>query len=315
MISSAAASHGRKAIIAISIGAPICSYVAFSRHDERELPKQEVDSARKAITQLSSDAPHEHMGNIQRLGATVIRGSLSSQEVIDWKKTLEQAFLNPKEKTVLVKGRFHCEISKRSEYHSNFSNVGGEVNGKKDAANESILPQLAEMYFSQFGITRYKLTQLQFLDAKSGSENQIWHRDNMAPGLTVLVALGDVTDNGPTELLLESHRQESSWSTLKRIFTSKWQRKRDDEDISSCQPLLACLNTGDAILYDSRLLHRGRGYTASSSLVKRPVLVLRWDACNTPPPGAALIVTTANAYFGSLLAATMFALSKITTRK
>eukprot|EP01082_Thalassiosira_pseudonana_P015624 g14411.t1 g14411 contig9:1780315-1780638(+) len=38
----------------------------------------------------------------------------------------------------------------------------------------------------------------------------------------------------------------------------------------------------------------------------RPVLVLRWDATLTPPPGAGIITTTATKYVGSMLYATLF---------
>ncbi|KAJ1480353.1 hypothetical protein T484DRAFT_1811039 [Baffinella frigidus] len=63
------------------------------------------------------------------------------------------------------------------------------------------------------------LSQLQLLDARPDSEHQIWHRDNVQPGLTAIIAhrdnvqpgltaiiaLTEVGGRGPTELLLGSH--------------------------------------------------------------------------------------------------------------
>jgi len=46
---------------------------------------------------------------------------------------------------------------------------------------------------------------------------------------------------------------------------------------------------GDAIVYDARALHRGRGY--KSGISDRPVLIIRWDAHDTPPPGTGFIGT------------------------
>ena len=114
-------------------------------------------------------------------------------------------------------------------------------------------------------IHNYKLTQLQLLNATPNSTNQIWHRDNNNPGLTVLIALRDVEHNGPTELLLHSH----DTSILDLIFSTK-----DNENLPRI--VLASINKGDAVFYDSRVLHRGRGYGNNNAYHDRPVLVLRW---------------------------------------
>ena len=74
--------------------------------------------------------------------------------------------------------------------------------------------------------------------------------------------------------------------------------------------LLSCIDAGDKVLYDARIFHRGRGNnTHKEADADRPVLVLRWDAAHTPPPGAGLIVTTANIlYLGKLFYAGLFLL-------
>jgi len=140
----------------------------------------------------------------------------------------------------------------------------------------------------------FHITQLQFLEARPPSTNQIWHRDNASPGLTVLVALTDVTDNGPTELLPGTHR-----------------RRRGAE---GGRPLLAVLGEGDAVVYDSRVIHRGRGYRThrvgdgggsaapEPMLLYRPARVLRWDGVRTPPLGSRLFGTSVVASLGSYYA-------------
>jgi hypothetical protein len=120
----------------------------------------------------------------------------------------------------------------------------------------------------------------------------MWHRDNVKPGLTVIVALRDVASNGPTEIILRSHCGDA------------YSKLEADALCIEERILLASIKMGDAILYDSRCLHRGRGYGRNKrdkdedGVVRqfddRPVLVLRWDAKQTPAPGTGLIGTTLN---------------------
>ena len=75
------------------------------------------------------------------------------------------------------------------------------------------------------------------------------------------------------------------------------------------EPILACLNAGDAIVYDARALHWGRGYgrsdndDGSAAFGSRPVLVLRWDAHTAPAPGGGLIQTALNHRLGTAISA------------
>jgi ectoine hydroxylase-related dioxygenase (phytanoyl-CoA dioxygenase family) len=320
----------KPALLALAIVPSIWAFVSFKQHDKRDLTRDEVESARMSLARLSppKSSTQQHLRNVNRYGATIIEGALSSEQAAEWNETLAQAFENPREQSVLSRGRLHCDVtSKHSEYHAAFARMGGEAYNESrrrwynDETNQSALPQLARNYFAQKGIKSYKLTQLQFLNAKLGSENQIWHRDNIAPGVTMLVALCDVRNKGPTELILKSHLQEQSfWASLQREWNDALARSKSgsSEQISSGQPLLACLKAGDAVLYDSRVLHRGRGFTGKSDIEEaeddcddRPVLVLRWDALATPPPGAGLIITTANAYMGSILTAALLFIEKV----
>mmetsp|Transcript_21809 Transcript_21809/g.28205 ORF Transcript_21809/g.28205 Transcript_21809/m.28205 type:complete len:241 (-) Transcript_21809:150-872(-) len=232
-----------------------------------------------------------------------------------------------------------------------------------DKKNDQIIQQMeqvvqvAKHFFQTRGITNYRLTQLQFLNTFPGSGNQIWHVDNTSAGLTAIVSLGNVRANGPTELLLESHKQKNPFHFARSSFFD-WinhqyilkNKNSNDDDAPqkrnittttlSSQPLLACLDAGDAILYDSRLLHRGRGYSNNNQepsaievnssdgssdsngmvgndvknsqemMDRRPVLALRWDAVETPPPGGGILVTTTNRYIGAWFYAVLWACGK-----
>jgi hypothetical protein len=320
----------KPALLALAIVPPVLAFIALKQHDTRDLTRDEVDSARTSLARLSppKSSTQQHLNNVNRYGATIIEGALSSEQAIEWNETLAKAFENPRERSVVSRGRSHCDVtSKHSEYHAGFARMGGEAYNESrrrwynDETNQGTLPHLAREYFAQRGIKSYKLTQLQFLNAKPGSENQIWHRDNIAPGVTILVALCDVRNKGPTELILKSHLQEQSfWASLQREWNDALTGSKSglSEQVSSGHPLLACLKAGDAVLYDSRVLHRGRGFPGTNDIEgaedgcdDRPVLVLRWDALATPPPGAGLIVTTTNAYMGSILTAALLFIEKI----
>jgi hypothetical protein len=146
-------------------------------------------------------------------------------------------------------------------------------------------------------------------------------------GLTAIVALQDIRTNGPTELILGSHQEDYSiwkqcWNCMQRYLPVNLKQSDDndhdngvnEENSLLVMPLLGCIDAGDAMIYDARIFHRGRGYPKSEEEgknVDRPVMVLRWDASNTPPPGAGLIVTSANEYLGSIMYALLFAVQKI----
>ena len=195
-----------------------------------------------------------------------------------------------------------------------------QQNSNKDVVVS--LQDIVKLYFEQHNIERYELTDVQLLNAYPNSTNQIWHRDNTCCGLTAIVALKDVRNNGPTELLIGTHGKDFSlwnvfWSAI--FESSSINKDSSSNSVLQCgQPLLGCINSGDAILYDARIFHRGRGYKKAneeSDDQDRPVLVLRWDSTRTPPPGAGLIKTTANIYYGCLLYAALSAIQKIAKMK
>lgn len=326
----------KRGILTVAAVAPVVAYVAFDHHDTRKLSAQEVQSAKQFLARISPTTKQHHLENIVANGATVLTECLREDDVALWKARTRETTKVPGA-AVEQNGRLHCNIPKRSLYHAELAKIGGEhwrdgrriattaTTTSKDTSNNNSEAPAASMmlaavaaYFQFHGIARYKLTQLQLLNAQPGSTHQIWHQDNTAPGLTVLVALADVQQNGPTELLLNSHKSSSSWQELTRhawassTTSSKNDGGNDCETSTTTRPvILACLGQGDALLYDSRLLHRGRGFDAGVAEVDRPVLILRWDAAMTPPPGGGLITTSANRFLGHVLSAVICASAKV----
>ncbi len=280
---------------------PFVAYSAYKNYDSREISKDEIHLSHRRLASLqamsgatdidmkkknrrlkevkksqqnvNNNAPIQSCNLLQKSGVTFLPGLLDDDQLKSWNKNLNDAMntRNTKKRPHNNRGRLHShQESRRDPYNPHFHQLISSLPEIED---------IVELYFKRNSISKnnYRLTQTQFLLAKPGSQHQIWHRDNVAPGLTLLVALDDVTCNGPTELLLGSHRED------------------DDDDVNDDEVLLGCICAGDAILYDARVIHRGRGYghdkNESDCASDRPVLVLRWDAVSTPPPGAGFIVT------------------------
>lgn len=306
-----------------------------------------------------------HLSNLKLLGVTVVKTILSPSEVQEWNAKTKAAFdpSNTSHNVVWNSGRAHCSIPKRSIYYEDMARVGDKTDNhtlstenntpsaslqhtgtfiqrlfkkndqhahhkesiEQTTASQTKLQQIVRSYFEKHNISRYELTDVQFLNAyPNKSTNQIWHRDNKFRGLTAIVALKDIRENGPTELILGSQNTDYTlssryWTAAKRYFPPFLLTKFDNstselEDHVPNKPLLACIDAGDAVLYDARIFHRGRGNNCSATAedMDRPVLVLRWDAARTPPPGAGLIVTTSNKYWGKVLYAGLYILEMLT---
>lgn len=238
--------------------------------------------------------------------------------------------------TVNIHGRLHFHVAPNVPYHHELARLGGEhwEQGRRIRQVPIALTPMTRIVQDYFSgqqpkvKTNYGLTQLQLLNALPGSMHQIWHRDNTQRGITAIVALSPILHHGPTEVILSSHNQSSSalvLSSMKNYISYRNTRIGEnnntvDNDIDRTSPwttmqhhhhLLACLEAGDAILYDSRCLHRGRGWNTSSSsssslLLDRPVLILRWDADGTPPPGSGMIPTTISRYGGFVLSLILY---------
>ena len=115
-------------------------------------------------------------------------------------------------------------------------------------------------------------SELQLLTAAPRcSQEQSWHSDNRARGITIVVPLVDFTaENGATQLLPGSHALGSAPS--RRLLL------RDGARVAT--PRL-----GQLVAYDARTYHRGLGNSTAAS---RPALVFRYDRRESPPPGVGM---------------------------
>jgi hypothetical protein len=364
--------------LVVVVGGMAAAWWLVDRHERRTVSDDEIAASRRFLTQLNSGGNDDQkaMRNLERYGVTIVRQVLNDEEVTLWKQRVRRhcplfqpppnnndtAMIRPPG-TVYLDGRLHYHVAPTIPFHHELARLGGErwergkrIRNSTPADNEatttaSQLIRLVQRFFHQ---TNHSLTQLQLLNAlpSSRSTHQIWHRDNTEPGLTALVALTPITaHNGPTELIIGSHRQPSILLALWRVLMGGGSSggEKDDEDhndnnhqaskitalLPESQHLLALLDAGDAILYDARCLHRGRGnnsihqhhhflhgISSSHSFnndtideedhdhdhhdMDRPVLVLRWDADLTPPPGGGLIPTALARYGGYIYSLTLY---------
>jgi len=142
------------------------------------------------------------------------------------------------------------------------------------------------------GSMRPYISEVQLMVADPCAVDQFWHVDNAASGLTLMVPLTPIPeDMGATLLLPGSH-----W-----LFGQESLRRRARGFLASLlsteiQPAVT-LAPGDALLYDSRLLHRiaaNRRYDRTCA-----VLVFRYDF--ERPPGMGLVTAQMWSWAGNLL--------------
>eukprot|EP00439_Symbiodinium_sp_Y106_P004437 s7858_g1.t1 len=139
---------------------------------------------------------------------------------------------------------------------------------------------------------RLFLSECQLLISDPGAVHQMWHRDNLKPGLTILLPVSEVTGElGPTELLPGTHHLLRGAGGLGSCFQSL--------ATAGGAVAPAPLSPGDALLFDARLLHRGLGNRSYSNC--RVVVVMRLDMLDTAPPGATVFLTTLFRITGKLL--------------
>ncbi|CAE7547498.1 unnamed protein product [Symbiodinium natans] len=139
---------------------------------------------------------------------------------------------------------------------------------------------------------RLFLSECQLLISDPGAVPQMWHRDNLMPGLTIVLPVSEVTSElGPTELLPGTQHLLRGAGGLGSCFRSLGRAG------GALAP--APLRPGEALLFDARLLHRGLGNRSYSNC--RVVVVMRLDMLDTTPPGATVAQTTVARIFGKLL--------------
>ena len=301
-----------------AIGALASATIAFRSHESRDISDSELKNnifalhrlnAQKSTSSNKDSILAQNLHNIKTIGVTWIPKVLSTEQTVQWKQTISNQIQKQDETCIIpsggAMGRIHCRLQKQHPRHMRNKEPPTDENILHDKlasiANIPIsssynmtLNNIAKEYFQSHGISEneYELTQLQLLKAEPKSTHQEWHRDNVNPSLTVIVALTDVGVNGPTELILRSH-------------ISNMDKNSNDEEYIAHNILLGTIGQGDAIVYDSRIIHRGRGYGHSNDDIKsfqdRPVLVIRWDAKATPAPGTGLVGTQIAKLEGNLL--------------
>lgn len=128
------------------------------------------------------------------------------------------------------------------------------------------------------------------------------HQDNSRRGLTILVPLVNVPRvRGPTELLPGTHLLTSAEAPPGSPVAEAWENRKIVKDAMKglCGRVSPELILGDAIVYDSRLLHRG---LANEDIEPRPGLVYQFNIEGCPPPGHGMWSTMVFRLLGRALA-------------
>eukprot|EP00927_Polykrikos_kofoidii_P087094 TRINITY_DN9953_c0_g3_i1.p1 TRINITY_DN9953_c0_g3~~TRINITY_DN9953_c0_g3_i1.p1 ORF type:complete len:504 (-),score=98.24 TRINITY_DN9953_c0_g3_i1:245-1756(-) len=138
------------------------------------------------------------------------------------------------------------------------------------------------------------LSEVQLIVSEPCAADQFWHIDNKAGGITVFVPLTAVPeDMGPTHFLPGSHHFfEPQRSQLSRFGACA------ESLLSSEGVAIGAMQAGDALIYDSRIIHRGaanRRYDRT-----RMALIYRFDF--ERPPGIGALGTQFVAWTGGALA-------------
>jgi hypothetical protein len=147
---------------------------------------------------------------------------------------------------------------------------------------QTIIPPL----LSQDSFVSLQLCHLSLVIASPSASDQSWHADGghvdiqrhlPCHCLNVFIPLTDITsENGPTELRPSSHFITRKLAPM--MLAAKAKGKLHS-------PVTPTLRRGDVLIFDYRILHRGR---ANVSDADRPILVLTYakswfkDVCNFP---------------------------------
>jgi len=137
------------------------------------------------------------------------------------------------------------------------------------------------------------ISETQILVAEPSAQKQFWHMDNSAPGLTLFIPLTDIpSDAGPTVFLPGTHHffdREIGYITRAKRFCRSF--------LVSCGTIEGAVSAGDAILYDSRVIH----YSSANRRLDRccVAVVFRYDF--ERPPGLGVFGTQLVAWTGSIL--------------
>ena len=117
-----------------------------------------------------------------------------------------------------------------------------------------------------------------------------WHADNSSCGLTVILALGDISPaHGPTQLWPHAHSGQIvralQHGPIPAIAGSDVHADYRAHEALKERPIL---RAGDALVFDARMLHRG---LSNYSDEPRPVVVWQFTDVATPPPGQGVLAS------------------------
>jgi hypothetical protein len=136
-------------------------------------------------------------------------------------------------------------------------------------------------------------SQRQLLVSDVDSVCQFYHQDNSSQGLTLLIPLVNVSfEQGPTQLLPGTHNlYEDNLPLTARMAALH-------SNLQHFGTVQCAARAGDVVAYDARTMHRGM---SNHSPAPRPVMVVRFDRRETPPPGHGVLSTCAVRLGGTLL--------------
>jgi len=138
---------------------------------------------------------------------------------------------------------------------------------------------------------RIAVTEVQLVITEPMALAQVWHMDNGHRGLTVMIPLEPVRTQGLQKVLLGSHRPaQEAWEVLLDTH-GPIDSYRIPQGESPHGAAVAPAPTGDdhvwdageALIMDSRLLHRGESNESAHEAI--PILVIRYDLISQMPPG------------------------------
>jgi len=130
------------------------------------------------------------------------------------------------------------------------------------------------------------LSEAQLIVADPIADAQSWHLDSAGgnPALSIFLPLAPIPPgHGPQELLPGTHALHVSQLSLReRLRRCLSALCATHGAVSSAAPARDWA-AGDALALDGRLLHRGLANDSLGAPI--PLLVLRYDLTETPPPG------------------------------
>ena len=207
--------------------------------------------------------------NLMNEGYFIDQNRRSEKEIEDIKAFfLTEIKANNKKQREVSSGRVHYDMLENHQVLQNTS-IQSMISDAKEVAEKYIFPE-----------KKVKLTTLQIVNSAPGSDHQIWHSDNKTQGITLVIPLVDINEKiGTTQLISRSHLLLSSLPFHYRVINPK-------------------LSRGSYLWMDCRVLHRG---LANQLAIERPILVIRFDQEDCPPPGMNWLETVLRSYLGNAI--------------